>query len=250
MMALKSIPNRKQPLKTINKSYGNDLKPLDFSFRSLKYVSDIIGDDKREESCRSPHDIEELIDEIKQAKATTIGDIDHEEDEEDFPNTAKPINCFADSSGKRHRKSRSKCLRLNNNSLETIVGLKQIVFSLFLRPLQLSWLDLSFNLLTNVPEELNEFHCLQILYLHGNCLENLSEVEKFRPMTNLKKLTLHGNPIEKVKHYRVTVLTTVPTLIEFDFSSVVKSERENAEVWLKNTTCTTKRRRPRYHLRV
>ncbi|CAI9738880.1 leucine-rich repeat-containing protein 51-like [Octopus vulgaris] len=249
-MALKSIPNRKQPLKTINKSYGNDLKPLDFSFRSLKYVSDIIGDDKREQSCRSPHEIEELIDEIKQAKATTIGDIDHEEDEEDFPNTAKPINCFADSSGKRHRKSRSKCLRLNNNSLETIVGLKQIVFSLFLRPLQLSWLDLSFNLLTNVPEELNEFHCLQILYLHGNSLENLSEVEKFRPMTNLKKLTLHGNPIEKVKHYRVTVLTTVPTLIEFDFSSVVKSERENAEVWLKNTTCTTKRRRPRYHLRV
>ena len=40
---------------------------------------------------------------------------------------------------------------------------------------------------------------LQILYYHSNGLHDLKEVEKLSGMPKLRKLTLHGNPIEDDK---------------------------------------------------
>ena len=37
---------------------------------------------------------------------------------------------------------------------------------------------------------------LQILYLHGNQIKTLGEVDKLGNMPQLSKLSLHGNPIE------------------------------------------------------
>ena len=44
-----------------------------------------------------------------------------------------------------------------------------------------------------------EFGNLEILYLHGNSITNLREVDKLSALTKLRKLSLHGNEIDKEK---------------------------------------------------
>lgn len=44
-----------------------------------------------------------------------------------------------------------------------------------------------------------EFPELQILYLHGNQIGDVKEVAKLSGLTKLRKVTLHGNPLEKTK---------------------------------------------------
>jgi Leucine-rich repeat (LRR) protein len=46
---------------------------------------------------------------------------------------------------------------------------------------------------------LYEFENLEILYLHANHITNVKEVDKLGNFKKLKKLTLHGNEIEKEK---------------------------------------------------
>lgn len=220
------------PLKTINNAPStkkSDLSPLDFSFRRLKHVTDIVEEEQNSVTTTDKEDILKSSDDHN--KITTTIDLEGRDPEKgNFPKSVK------------RSKSRSKCLRLNNNSLTTVDGLSDILTSLFLQPLYLSWLDLSFNRLTEISATFCNLPCLQILYLHGNYIQALSQVENLRP-TQLKKLTLHGNPIENVKNYRNTVLTTIPTLNEFDFSCVVKSDRDNAEVWRKNHQSLVERRK-------
>ena len=43
------------------------------------------------------------------------------------------------------------------------------------------------------------FPNLQILYLHGNQINDMKEVEKLAKISTLKKLSLHGNPVENEK---------------------------------------------------
>ena len=40
---------------------------------------------------------------------------------------------------------------------------------------------------------------MQILYLHANKIASIKEVDKLTQLTGLRKLTLHGNPIETEK---------------------------------------------------
>ena len=44
-----------------------------------------------------------------------------------------------------------------------------------------------------------DFTNLEILYLHGNSIADIKEVDKLAGLRNLRKLTLHGNGIEKEK---------------------------------------------------
>jgi len=44
-----------------------------------------------------------------------------------------------------------------------------------------------------------DFPNLQILYLHGNLIADINEVDKLRTVKSVKKLALHGNPIENIK---------------------------------------------------
>jgi len=48
-----------------------------------------------------------------------------------------------------------------------------------------------------------EFPSLQILYLHGNSIKDITEVDKLAKLASLRKLALHGNSIETTKVIQV-----------------------------------------------
>uniref|UniRef100_A0A287D2K6 Leucine-rich repeat-containing protein 51 n=1 Tax=Ictidomys tridecemlineatus TaxID=43179 RepID=A0A287D2K6_ICTTR len=112
-------------------------------------------------------------------------------------------------------------------SEEPRVGLRPILE----HPENLAWIDLSFNDLTSIDPILTTFFNLSVLYLHGNSIQSLGEVNKLAVLPRLRSLTLHGNPIEEEKGYRQYVLCTLPRITTFDFSGVTKADRTTAEVW-------------------
>ena len=94
------------------------------------------------------------------------------------------------------------------------------------QPEHLTWLDLSFNKLTSISTELAEFSSLKIMYLHGNMLKELGKVlQTLRSLPRLYSLTLHGNPLEEHKRYRVKILNSLPQLRSLDFTNVTVSDK-------------------------
>lgn len=52
---------------------------------------------------------------------------------------------------------------------------------------------------TNISQVLLKFEKLEILYLHGNAIKDIKEVNKLEDARSLRKLTLHGNELENEK---------------------------------------------------
>ncbi|KAM7370800.1 hypothetical protein PAMP_010320 [Pampus punctatissimus] len=129
------------------------------------------------------------------------------------------------------RKYLSRSLRLSNNSISDLVGLQYTLGYFLAEPSQLGWLDLSFNKITCIDPVLCELHELRVLYLHGNGIWNLSEVDKLGDLQYLHTLTLHGNAIETSKGYRNHVISAMPQLRKMDFSAVTHEERVLANIW-------------------
>ncbi|XP_043928954.1 leucine-rich repeat-containing protein 51 [Protopterus annectens] len=136
-------------------------------------------------------------------------------------------SCKVSSQGKYY----SRAIRLNNNTLTDLKGFKEVIEKLLDNSTELAWIDLSFNDLSAIDPVLTQYPELQVLNLHGNSIAKLSEVDKLGALPNLKRLTLHGNPIETEKGYRNYVLSVLPHLKSLDFSSVTKQERATAEMW-------------------
>lgn len=101
----------------------------------------------------------------------------------------------------------TQSLFLQNNQLRTIDTLYETLKDVMFRPECLVWLDLSYNYLTHIEDELpNNFKMIKTLYLHGNYFENMEEVRKLNDFYDLQTLTLFGNPIEQISNYRLWVL--------------------------------------------
>ncbi|KAJ7983798.1 hypothetical protein DPEC_G00371290 [Dallia pectoralis] len=83
-------------------------------------------------------------------------------------------------------------------------------------------------LLSQVLTELKE---LRVLYLHGNSIGKLSEVDKLGVLPFLHTLTLHGNTVENDGGYRGYVIAALPYLKTLDFSAVTRQERIMAQIW-------------------
>ncbi|PSN44403.1 Leucine-rich repeat-containing protein 51 [Blattella germanica] len=132
---------------------------------------------------------------------------------------------------KRYRRSTSglyqcQALRLNNNHLASIQGIQSICYQVLEKPENLTWLDLSFNKLTSLSNEIAEFSNLKILYLHGNQLQELGKILKtLKKLPFLYNLTLHGNPLVEHKKYRVRILSSLPQLRSLDFTNVTVSDK-------------------------
>ena len=70
-----------------------------------------------------------------------------------------------------------------------------------------------------------------MLYLHANKISKFGEIKPLGELAKLRSLTLHGNPIEDKKHYRMFVIHTIPTLTQLDFSTITRQDRETAAAW-------------------
>ncbi|XP_075858393.1 leucine-rich repeat-containing protein 51 isoform X2 [Microcebus murinus] len=112
-------------------------------------------------------------------------------------------------------KSLTQSLWLNNNVLNDLEHFNEVVSQLLAYPQNLAWIDLSFNDLTSIDPVLTTFCNLSVIYLHGNSIHRLSEVNKLAVLPRLRSLTLHGNPMEEEKGY----------------SGITKADRTTAEVW-------------------
>ncbi|XP_066522789.1 leucine rich repeat containing 51 [Hoplias malabaricus] len=161
--------------------------PLDFSFKSLSSVTDVVSQE---------------------------------------PNvSARRVR--RDSEGKYI----TRTLRLNNNVLSDLQGLTSTLSTLLSEPTHLSWIDLSFNDLTHISPVLSELSELRVLYLHGNNVQSLQEVDKLGVLPLLHTITLHGNAMEYERGYRSYVISVLPHLKMMDFSAITKQERVMASIW-------------------
>ncbi|KTF89920.1 hypothetical protein cypCar_00036117 [Cyprinus carpio] len=140
--------------------------PVDFSFRELNTVSDMLSDEPN-------------------------------------PGT-RPLKRDSE------QKILSATLRLNNNFLSDLTGLMDTLSALYAEPMRLAWLDLSFNEFQHIHPVLTELKELRLLYLHGNRICKLSEVDKLAA---------------------AHLISTLPHVKMIDFSAVTKQERELTSVW-------------------
>lgn len=88
----------------------------------------------------------------------------------------------------------------------------------------IQWLDLSHNKLESIHPDILSLRYLKILYLHANYIQNLSGVQILSKSNALINLTLHGNPIEHIKGYRLLVIEMMPRLEKLDFTLVSEKE--------------------------
>ena len=103
-------------------------------------------------------------------------------------------------------KKKTLTLFLQNNELRTLKDMANVLEVVMWNSRNLLWLDLSYNFLTTIEEELLEFPELKTLYLHGNYISSLDQTKKLQGFEDLQSLTLYGNSIEQIKGYRMYVL--------------------------------------------
>ncbi|XP_065670658.1 leucine-rich repeat-containing protein 51 isoform X2 [Hydra vulgaris] len=163
---------------------------------------------------------------------TTIGDCLEEESRN---HNFKKIKPSAGSKGHEIIKKRTNAIRLSNNVLIDWKDFLNTVSKLVESLHHIEWIDLSFNDISNIDKCVLEFRNLKILYLHGNNIEKISEVDKLSSLEHLRSLTLHGNPIEDCNpSYRHYVLFRLPNLKCLDFSGVTESDLANSRVYCRS----------------
>lgn len=143
-------------------------------------------------------------------------------------------------------------LRVNNNELSAWTECLPTLTLLLWQPaLNLNWIDLSHNKLTTIDPCLVGMTNLQVLYLHGNCITEFSQVPKLAALSKLTKLSLHGNELittdadtkrksvarlEDTPFYRSRLVHTLQgtNLKQLDFSAVTPRDRQYAAIWYQN----------------
>ncbi|KAK2588791.1 hypothetical protein KPH14_001667 [Odynerus spinipes] len=153
-------------------------------------------------------------------KATNIKDLANQR-----PQTIRTVKAPTRTSKDRFATS---TIWLSNNLLKSMEGLENLVRAVLEDPTSLSWLDLSFNDINEIGDDIAKFPNLKILYLHGNNISNINDILKLRKLCNMRALTLHGNPVETLSYYRGYIINVMPQLVNLDFSRITKSEKRQA----------------------
>lgn len=128
-------------------------------------------------------------------------------------------------------KFRSTTLKFNNNTLTDFEGFEGAIEFLIENPSDLSSLDLSFNDLLKLDSAILQYKNIKMLYLHGNQIAKLEELDKLAELPHLLSLTVHGNPIESQPGFRSYILSRLPNLKTLNFSGVTKADLKNASTW-------------------
>jgi len=165
--------------------------PLDFSYKSLAGIQDAMEEEPRP----GPHKIMEIT----------------------------------EDSGNHKYKANS--LRFCYNAISDLQFFSSTLEHFLENPLELAWLDLSFNDISTIDEVLLQYPKLKILYLHSNSIEKLSEIDKLAALPELHTLTLHGNPVENTRGYKQYIISTLPHLKKLDFCPITCQNRSDALTW-------------------
>mmetsp|Transcript_41145 Transcript_41145/g.66169 ORF Transcript_41145/g.66169 Transcript_41145/m.66169 type:complete len:315 (+) Transcript_41145:81-1025(+) len=162
---LEPIGAKKKPAKRSPKidNMGLVNTPIDYSFQEIKVLEDL-----RE---RDPNDDVKMRRDLAKALKRA--------NRKELEKNAKKLPITA--------------VKLAYNELTSIKGLDTALAEILEKPEDLRWLDLSYNKLTDIDVVLTKFPKLSMLYLHGNSIRDLNQVQKLKSLKNLKKLTLHGN---------------------------------------------------------
>lgn len=142
----------------------------------------------------------------------------------------------------RKKRPRANAVKLNNNEFTSMKGLDLALAEVVHDPAEVAWVDLSFNQLDRIDRVYAEFPGLQRLYLHANNITNLTDVDRLQELTQLRSLTLHGNPIQENKLYRNYIISQIPWLRTLDFSAITRKDLDVAITWRKMTTIKKKRK--------
>lgn len=124
----------------------------------------------------------------------------------------------------------SNVIRLANNNLVDTTGLYQMALDVVEFPEDIAWLDLSFNEISDVSDDILEFPALKMIYLHGNKIKRFADLNRLKQLPNLYSLTLHGNPIENSPNYRASIICMFPNLKSLDFAKVTDDEKDAARL--------------------
>lgn len=263
-----------QPKKVVIVSeHDIDGPPLDFSFKNIKELAEIIRKEPRSGQRLPIPPEEEIIEEKKETNVTNQFTAQRQtkaesEDLEDEV-SAKPkpeeriksnnapliskliaenttsINASKPSGGRLSDNKRSvvkkkkvnrltTSLNIGYNQIRNIDGLFDIISRVMEHARRLVWIDLSNNYLTGLCSDFSELPELRSLYLHANYIYDLKEITKLSN-THIKTLTLYGNPIEQIQGYRLWVVGIVPELRKLDTGLITLLERDNANVLYSRT---------------
>ena len=122
-------------------------------------------------------------------------------------------------------------VRLNNNALRDLAGLEEFLDAVLDDPSELRWLDLSHNQLTRVDPVILKYPRLSCVYLHGNKIESIREIDKLSALEELSKFTAMGNPIEERADYRMYVPHQLQKVRSLDFIRVTPTDRDRVAAW-------------------
>lgn len=246
-------------------------KPLDFSFKELQTLDQLLFTDQRQGIRLPIKSQEEMEEEKKEVTSLTAASglvqkeeapkVDIEENDDDthrkkrqeevlkgppapaiskiLADNVTSVNA-AKASGhgdqgqsvirKKMILKHTTCLILSYNYLESLNGLMEIMPKVMRNPLNLGWIDISFNLIRTLTPELGALPNLKSLYLHCNYLLGLDEVAKLRNVEQLQAVTLHGNPIERLPGYRLQCIAVLPhTVKKLDSALITALERDNTD---------------------
>ena len=217
-------------------------KPLDYSFKELTCIADTLDEEPKEGIKKKVEHIETTLDTFKKGiKVKTNGEQDASVDDSTTStvNAVQPENVAApetkegggEDKSAAKRIIRTTSIKMNNNYIEAIEQFDETMAELFVHPLMLTWIDLSFNNIKSISVDFSKYEQLGVLYLHGNELCKVAEVNKVFEAKTLKKLTLHGNGIENMPGYRYYVISHMPNLKELDFCGVTKQEKALGVSW-------------------
>ncbi|KAG1665476.1 hypothetical protein FOA52_007608 [Chlamydomonas sp. UWO 241] len=201
-------PPSPSPTKTGNLAVGLAGQPVDYSFRELKKVSDLVFESPVSGTARRP---------------AVNGD----------GNAEGYLDSIVAEGARQGTKLNATSVRLCNNQLISLAGLDRTMYHVLDDPQELVWLDASCNQIQTIDEIVTSFPNLQVLYLHGNQLWHLSEVLKLQKLPHLKKLTLHGNQIAEQRNYKLWVVAHLPHLRSLDFSTITNLDRDKVDNWFR-----------------
>ncbi|KAL0232270.1 hypothetical protein PCE1_002612 [Barthelona sp. PCE] len=116
-------------------------------------------------------------------------------------------------------------LNLSDNQLESITNLKNV---------PLTSLQASNNAISDVENLRGLLECptLEVLDLSSNQIDDPEILNILKQLPNLKVLYLKGNGCTgKIKNYRKTIVSSIPTLTYLDERPVFEDERRTTDAW-------------------